>query len=62
MKHSRQSEALAHLKQLIAMGCEFPDAVWETTKAFELNTIDVEILELNYDNDCINEFRHAGAI
>ena len=55
MKHSRQSEALAHLNQLIAQGCEFPDAVWETTRAFELNQLDVEILELNYDNQYINQ-------
>lgn len=55
MKHSRQSQALAHLKQLIELGCEFPDAVWETTRAFELNQLDVEILEFNYDNQCIAE-------
>jgi hypothetical protein len=61
-KHSQQGEALAHLKQLISLGAEFPDAVWNTTKAFELNAIDVEILELNYDNDCVNSSRTAGAI
>jgi hypothetical protein len=61
-KHSQQSEALAHLKQLVSQGCEFPDAVWETTKAFELNTIDVEILEMNYDNQHMEELRHCGAI
>jgi hypothetical protein len=54
MKHSNYSQALAHLQQLIALGCEFPDAVWETTRAFELNTIDVEILEMNYDLACAN--------
>jgi hypothetical protein len=54
MKHSNYSQALAHLQQLISLGCEFPDAVWETTRAFELNTIDVEILEMNYDLACAN--------
>jgi hypothetical protein len=49
-KHSQQSQALAHLKQLISQGLEFPDAVWNTTKAFELSQTDVEILELNYDS------------
>ena len=56
------SEALAHLKGLIALGAEFPDAVYDTSVAFELNTIDVEILELNYDNDCVDALRVAGAI
>lgn len=42
-------EALAHLKQLIELGCEFPDAVWETTRAFELTAEEVELLEQAYD-------------
>jgi hypothetical protein len=56
-KHSQQSQALAHLKQLISQGLEFPDAVWNTTKAFELSQTDVEILELNYDSGESSDLR-----
>jgi hypothetical protein len=47
------SEALAHLKQLIEQGCEFPDAVYDTSVAFEMDTLTVEILEANYDLECM---------
>jgi hypothetical protein len=52
-KHTRMSEALAHLKQLIELGCEFPDAVYQTSVAFEMDTLSVEILEANYDLECM---------
>lgn len=47
------TEALAHLKQLVSLGCEFPDAVYDTSVAFELEPLAVEILEDMYDLDCI---------
>lgn len=43
------SEALAHLNQLIDLGAEFPDAVYSTSVAFDLNLQDVELLEMLYD-------------
>ena len=52
-KRTRFTEALAHLKGLVAAGCEFPDAVYDTSVAFELNTFEVDILEANYDLDCL---------
>jgi len=55
MKHKRTrfTEALAHLKGLIAAGAEFPDAVYDTSVAYELNTFEVDILEANYDLECL---------
>lgn len=43
-------EALAHLNQLIGLGCEFPQAVYDTSVAFELNAKAVSKLEEMYDN------------
>lgn len=43
------TQALAHLKQLIALGAEFPDAVYSTSVAFELDNRAVELLEDMYD-------------
>ena len=51
-KRTRFTEALAHLKQLIELGAEFPDAVYSTSVAFEMNQLEVELLEQNYDHDC----------
>lgn len=48
-KRTRFTEALAHLKGLIAAGAEFSDAVYDTSVAFDMNTLEVEILEANYD-------------
>ena len=60
MFRSKLSEALAHLKQLIALGCEFPDAVYDTSVAFDLDPESVEMLEACYDLDCmegnVNEY------
>lgn len=56
MFRTKLSQALAHLKQLIALGCEFPDAVWETTKAFELDPESVEMLEACYDLECLQGY------
>lgn len=61
-QRTNMSEALAHLKGLIALGAEFPDAVYSTSVAYDLNTLDVEILELNYDNQYVEQLRHSGAI
>lgn len=57
-KRTRFTEALAHLKGLIAAGAEFPDAVYDTSVAFELNTFEVDILEANYDLDCLTSGDH----
>lgn len=54
-RRTRFTEALAHLKGLIAAGAEFPDAVYDTSVAYELNTLEVEILEANYDLDQITQ-------
>ena len=54
-RRTRFTEALAHLKGLIAVGAEFPDAVYSTSVAFELNTFEVDILEANYDLDCMTQ-------
>lgn len=48
-KHSTMSQALAHLRQLIELGAEFPDAVYSTSVAFELGSAEVEELERKYD-------------
>jgi hypothetical protein len=53
MIRTKLSEALAHLKQLIALGCEFPDAVYDTSVAFELDPESVEMLEACYDLECM---------
>jgi hypothetical protein len=45
----RMSEALEHLKQLISQGCEYPQAVYDTAVAFELDREAVEMLEDCYD-------------
>ena len=42
-------EALAHLNQLIGLGCEFPQAVYDTSVAFSLSTKAVAKLEQMYD-------------
>ena len=44
------SEALAHLRQLIGAGAEYPDALWSTTVAFELTRFPrvIEELECRY--------------
>lgn len=52
------SQALAHLKQLIGLGAEFPDAVYSTGVAFELDPESVEMLECCYDFECA-EGRYA---
>jgi hypothetical protein len=45
----RLQQALAHLNQLIELGAEFPDAVYSTSVAFELDREAVEMLEGCYD-------------
>lgn len=45
MFRSRLSEALAHLNQLVAQGCEYDEAVGETVVAFELDPESAEMLE-----------------
>lgn len=47
---TQMQEALAHLRQLIELGAEFPDAVYSTSVAFELNTAQVQQLQDLYDN------------
>ena len=49
----RMQEALAHLTQLIELGAEFPDAVYSTSVAFDLDRQAVEILEDCYDYQCM---------
>ena len=46
---THMSEALAHLNQLIDLGAEFPDAVYDTSRSFDLELQDVECLEMLYD-------------
>lgn len=45
----RLQEALAHLNQLIEQGCEYPQAVYDTSVAYELDREAVEMLENCYD-------------
>lgn len=45
----RLQEALAHLNQLIELGAEFPDAVYSTAVAYDLDREAVEMLEDCYD-------------
>ena len=47
------SEALAHLNQLIDLGAEYPDAVYDTSVAFELDLQGVEILGMLYDEQFV---------
>lgn len=54
-QRTRFSEALAHLNSLIDLGCEFPQAVYDTSVAYDMNTLEVELLEANYD------FQYYGA-
>lgn len=54
-QRTTQTEALAHLQQLIELGAEFPDAVYSTSVAFELNTTQVAALEGQYDLACAQE-------
>lgn len=42
--------ALEHLKYLISVGYEFPDALWRTTREYKLSMDDVEELTRQYDN------------
>ena len=53
MKHTKMSEALAHLNQLIELGAEYPDAVYDTSVAFDLDLQGVEILGMLYDEQFI---------
>jgi len=50
---TNMSEALAHLNQLIDLGAEYPDAVYDTSVAFELDLQGVEILGMLYDEQFI---------
>lgn len=52
-KRTRMTEALAHLRQLIDLGAEFPDAVYSTSVAFEMSAREVEMLENLYDEPCM---------
>lgn len=45
----RLSQALAHLEQLIEQGCEFPQAVYDTSVAYDLDRESVVMLEDCYD-------------
>jgi hypothetical protein len=54
----RISEALAHLNQLIDLGCEYPQAVYDTAAAFDLDREAVEMLEECYDYEQM--VRHYG--
>ena len=49
----RLSEALSHLKQLIEMGCEYPQAIYDTAAAFDLDRESVEMLEDCYDYEIL---------
>lgn len=52
-KRTTMTEALAHLRQLIELGAEFPDAVYSTSVAFDLRLREVELLENLYDEECL---------
>lgn len=54
-KRTRFSEALAHLKHLISLGAEYPDAVYSTSVAFEMNVFEVDLLEQNYMMECAED-------
>ncbi len=45
----RLQQALAHLNQLIELGAEYPQAVYDTSVAYELDREAVEMLEDCYD-------------
>jgi len=54
MKDTQRSrEVLAHLKSLIAQGAEFPEAVYSTSRSYELASKEVEVLEQLYDQGFI---------
>lgn len=48
-------EELDYLKEQIAKGVEYPDAVWAVTREFKLTREEVEMLEEAYMDDCYNE-------
>jgi hypothetical protein len=50
-KRTTITEALAHLRQLIGLGAEFPDAVYSTSVAFELRPNELDLLEELYDQE-----------
>lgn len=52
-KRTRFTEAMSHLKGLIAAGADYDTAVYDTTVAYELNTFEQDILEANYELDMI---------
>lgn len=43
------AEALAHARQLIELGCSVEQAVADTGRAFELDSLTMEVLESNLD-------------
>jgi len=45
----RLSQALAHLQQLIELGCDYEQAVRDTTVAFDLDTEAADLLAECYD-------------
>lgn len=55
MFRTKISEALAHLKQLTDLGCDYEEAVGETAVAFELDPESVEMLESCFEYELLTE-------
>ena len=53
------TEAVAHLEQLVQLGCEYTEAVANTQVAFELDQDTMEMVECVYDELAYARFGHV---
>ena len=52
------TEAVAHLDQLVQLGCDYEEALSNTQVAFELDQESIEMVECLYDEECYARFGH----
>lgn len=53
------TEAVAHLEQLVALGCEYTEAVANTQVAFEMDQDSIEMVECVYEEQAYARFGHV---
>ncbi len=53
------TEAVAHMEQLIALGCAYDEAVSNTQVAFELDHESMEMVECVYEEQAYARFGHV---
>lgn len=49
------TEAVAHMEQLVALGCEYEEALADTQRTFELDNESMEMVENVYAEDLWQE-------